>query len=83
MLMLVQRQVGSADPRQSCFECKSFNLLTFKTIYLTGSEALESSPQVLPTDQSQDNPTSQSGNNAEVEVKQEPVHSQITDSNAA
>lgn len=44
-------------------------LLTFRTIYSTGAAEAQSSLQVLPSDQSQDNPTLQSGNSAEVDVK--------------
>lgn len=80
--MQAQRQVSSAEFNQSCLEFKSTMLLTFSTIYSTGAAEAENSLRVLPADQSQDNPTLQSGNSAEVDVKQEPVHSQTTDSYA-
>lgn len=58
-------------------------LLTFRTIYSTGAAEAENSLQVLPADQSQNDPALQSGNSAGVDVQQEPVHSQTTDSDAA
>lgn len=61
----------------------SENKQTLRTILFTGATEAQGSLQVIPSDQSEDNPTLHSGNNTEVHVGQEQVQSQITESEAA
>lgn len=48
--------------------------VTFRKICSTGAAEAASSLQVLPSDQSEDGPTLQSGTNAAVDVQQEAAH---------
>lgn len=57
----------------------SENRQMLRTILLTGATEVQGSLQVMPSDQSEDNPTLHSGNNIEVHVGQEQVQSQITE----
>lgn len=46
-----------------------------RTILLTGATEVQGSLQVIPSDQSEDNPTLHPGNNTEVHAGQEQVQS--------
>lgn len=61
----------------------SENKQMLRTILLTGATEVQGSLQVIPSDQSEDNPTLHPGNNTEVHVGQEQVQSQIIESEAA